>query len=88
MAYEIVQLARDEEGSRVWMQRYKELRLHALQSDPKAFGSSYEREVAFKDEEWLKRLRNPDAITLVALQEDGELIGTLTTMHLLCEPQE
>lgn len=69
------------------MEKYKALRLHALKTDPKAFGSTYEREVAFEDEEWLKRLTNTDAITIVAVQ-DRELIGTLTTMHLLCEPDE
>jgi ribosomal protein S18 acetylase RimI-like enzyme len=36
---------------------YKELRLAALKNEPQAFGSSYERESAYPDEEWQERLK-------------------------------
>jgi hypothetical protein len=87
MAFEVVQLPCDVQGARAWLEKYKALRLYALKTEPKAFGSTHEREVAFNEDEWLKRLTDTDAITIVAVQ-DGELIGTLTTMHLLCEPDE
>jgi ribosomal protein S18 acetylase RimI-like enzyme len=36
--------------------RFREIRLRALQTDPAAFGSSYERELAFDDDAWRGRL--------------------------------
>lgn len=35
---------------------YRSIRLRALQTDPAAFGSSFERERAFDDSTWLSRL--------------------------------
>ena len=34
---------------------FKAVRLRALASDPRAFGSTYEKESRLKDEEWLRR---------------------------------
>lgn len=54
------------------------LRLHALQTDPSAFSSSYEYELAFSDEVWIARLTSAYArdgnLTLFA-ELDGELVG-------------
>jgi ribosomal protein S18 acetylase RimI-like enzyme len=36
--------------------QFREIRLRALQTDPAAFGSSYEREVAFNNDAWRGRL--------------------------------
>lgn len=33
-------------------QEFREIRLKALQSDPKVFGSNYEREIKFSNQEW------------------------------------
>jgi len=35
---------------------FKTVRLHALQDSPSAFGSTYQREVNFSDEEWRARI--------------------------------
>lgn len=87
MAYEIIQLHRDEESVRAWVQRYKDFRLYALKTEPKAFGSTYAREAAFEDEVWHSRLSNLDAATFMAV-EAGEIVGTLTAMQLPCGPEE
>ncbi|KAF2671613.1 hypothetical protein BT63DRAFT_422156 [Microthyrium microscopicum] len=47
--------------------KLKAIRLEALKTDPDAFGSTYEREVAFTDEQWAERLTNPLAQHVVAL---------------------
>ena len=36
---------------------FKEVRLRALQDSPEAFGSTYAREAAFSDSEWLQRAK-------------------------------
>lgn len=65
----IVQLGPDEG------ERLKEVRLRALQEAPAAFGSSYAREVEFPDEEWTRRLKNPDAGWWVAQSPDLGDVG-------------
>ncbi|MES2626887.1 MAG: hypothetical protein V4628_16495 [Pseudomonadota bacterium] len=51
-------------------QLYKLLRLSALQESPDSFGSTYEREFGFPDDEWISRLRkrcgSRNALPLVA----------------------
>jgi len=53
---------------------YRSIRLQALEDAPDAFGSTYERELAFGDEEWISRADPPDAAVFVA---DGpaDLVG-------------
>ncbi|WEW55784.1 hypothetical protein PRK78_001217 [Emydomyces testavorans] len=48
-------------------QRFRTARLSALQADPSAFSSSYEKECQFDDKTWAQRLQNPLAKTFVAL---------------------
>jgi ribosomal protein S18 acetylase RimI-like enzyme len=38
------------------VKQFSEIRLRALHTDPTAFDSSYERELAFDDDEWRRRL--------------------------------
>lgn len=45
---------------------FRSLRLKALRSDPTAFGSSFEEEELFTEEEWKRRIRN----TIFALSND------------------
>ncbi|KAI1972570.1 hypothetical protein LOZ55_005740 [Ophidiomyces ophidiicola] len=52
---------------------YRKARLRALQTDPSAFSSTYEREVQFQDNDWIKRLLNPLAQSFVALVKSDNL---------------
>src|SRR5579862_8351245 len=57
-------------------ERWKEardLRFKALQTDPIAFGSSFEEEEGFTETEWQRRMKN----ALFALHEDKP-VGTIT----------
>jgi RimJ/RimL family protein N-acetyltransferase len=54
---------------------YRDLRLEALRSDPSAFGSSFEEEVALTEDEWKRRIRN----ALFAVSDD-EPIGMVVCL--------
>lgn len=49
---------------------FSEIRLTALQTDPQVFGSNYERESQFTEEDWRTRLRAEDNAVFMLL--DGE----------------
>jgi RimJ/RimL family protein N-acetyltransferase len=54
------------------------LRLRALETDPLAFGSTFERELAYRDEwaDWCERhARGGDEATFFAVSDDGEPAG-------------
>ena len=46
-------------------------RLYSLQSTPDAFASTYEKELDFAPDIWVKRVQNPDAVHLVATLAEG-----------------
>ena len=57
--------------------RYRKIRLLALQTNPEAFGSNLERELAFTPQIWQERLQNEDANLIVVERhppqvEDGQ----------------
>ncbi len=54
---------------------YRSIRLEALLKEPAVYGSNYKREAAFRDEEWEKRLNNPDSASF-GLYYGDRLIGT------------
>ncbi|KAI0165539.1 hypothetical protein GGR57DRAFT_497014 [Xylariaceae sp. FL1272] len=58
----------DEQGCRFYLEKYKPFRLDALRQDPDAFGSTYARELEFEDDAWLARVKNPSAMTFVAVR--------------------
>ncbi len=65
--------------------RYRELRLAALRADPGAFASSHEREVAFDEGVWRRRLTagpdgRPNATFVVADPERGD-VGTTAIVY-------
>lgn len=69
-SYTIVRLPKSHTDPPTWralIARQKTLRLRALLTSPEAFGSTYERELAFADADWETRMRNPAATTLVAV---------------------
>jgi ribosomal protein S18 acetylase RimI-like enzyme len=58
--------------------KYKALRLEALRTDPQAFGSAYEDEVAKADEDWIKTIRaasQPDADILLIARHGEQWVG-------------
>ena len=67
---------------------YKALRLRSLHDSPDSFGSSYESEAAYPDEEWMSRLdpqgRAHNALPLVA-ELDGQASGL--AWGLIHEPE-
>ncbi|KAH8599021.1 hypothetical protein B0O99DRAFT_650233 [Bisporella sp. PMI_857] len=77
MTFEILQLPNDVEGAKSFVEGHKAFRLLALKTAPEAFASNYEREAAFTDDVWLKRLTSPEAASFIARQ-DGQTVSVLT----------
>lgn len=59
---------------------YKSIRLEALQTNPAMFGSNYQKEAAYTQQDWVAFLEN-DARAIFALYDMGSLIG-LTAVTL------
>ncbi|WP_426789485.1 GNAT family N-acetyltransferase [Sphingobacterium sp. WOUb80] len=55
-------------------QSYKKIRLEALFSTPEVFGSNYQKESAYSDEEWIALLENPKC-AMFGLYDLGTLVG-------------
>ena len=49
---------------------WRDLRLRALQDTPTAFGSTYERELGFSENDWLGRLLDPEGACVLAYADD------------------
>jgi GNAT superfamily N-acetyltransferase len=65
----------DEHDARL----YQELRLGALEINPEAFGSTYEREVKFSLETVVERIKpTKDKFVLGAFDDSGSLVGIVT----------
>ncbi|KAL1983869.1 hypothetical protein VTN96DRAFT_9793 [Rasamsonia emersonii] len=64
--------------------RFKSNRLQALQLDPDAFGSTYERESQFTYQTWLSRITNPLSKTFVALEHQESSITSEDSASRLC----
>jgi hypothetical protein len=79
MDFDIVKIPRDDDSARQYVDCYKAFRLLALQTAPDMFGSTYERETALTNDEWLARLTSLSATTFLATQEN-KVIGTITTV--------
>jgi RimJ/RimL family protein N-acetyltransferase len=58
------------------LELYRRLRLAALQTDPGAFGSNYEREVAFDDATWLSRMSGFDGRKGVVFVDEIDGVAT------------
>ena len=77
----IVRPIREEE----W-EAYRDTRLRALQSDPLAFGSTYERESGFTPERWKELIRSSThprkSATWVAVQRTEKLVGMIAVVDI------
>lgn len=49
---------------------WREVRLRSLLDSPGAFGSTYERELAFTEQFWRERVGDPEAVSVLAWQDD------------------
>jgi GNAT superfamily N-acetyltransferase len=54
------------------VENFKALRLTSLKTDPSSFTSTYEGEIAFTPEIWMKRLASPFKRTFIASVKDDE----------------
>ena len=63
------------------LELFKAIRLESLLKEPHLFGSTFERESAMRDEEWLRKLRDTSCAYFVLSlgQEDVGLTGILTS---------
>jgi RimJ/RimL family protein N-acetyltransferase len=64
-------------------QMYKAIRLHALQSDPKSFGSPYAKEKSRPDDMWREGVSRAD-VAIFGVYHYGDLIG-MTGAALLAD---
>ena len=72
-------------GADCW-QEFKEIRLESLRSDPSVFGTTYEKDAALTEEDWVRGLRNPLRATFL-LRHRGEVVG-LTVIRCTQEMPE
>lgn len=54
---------------------YRTTRLEALRTDPDAFGSSFEQESAFTEDEWCARV-SPQGGAVFAVEDGGAIVAT------------
>lgn len=55
-------------------QNYKKIRLEALRTKPGVFGSNYQKEAAYTQQEWVDLLDNQNCI-MFGLYEQGNIVG-------------
>ena len=79
MAFEIIQIPKDDESICRYVDQVKAFRLLSLQTSPESFLSTYARESAFTADIWYERLSNPKAITFLAVQS-GRIISTIAVI--------
>ena len=63
------------------------IRLRSLSLEPTAFGSTFEREVAFSDDDWRGRLHPDASPTFVAYDDSGEAVGSIVGATDLSDSQ-
>lgn len=57
----------DAMRTHIFADKFKAIRLHGLEHSPHAFSSTFAREQAFDEAEWVKRLFNPKVQMFVAI---------------------
>ncbi len=56
-------------------ERYRDIRLLALRTDPDAFYSTAEDSGKFTEKEWRRRLSEPQCVTMVVTDDAGDDVG-------------
>lgn len=87
MEYSFIRIDRLDPNLPALAQKYKTLRLSALQQDPTLFSSTYEVESKFSDQNWISRLSDERKETLICVAtppgkspEDGEWVAQVTLL--------
>ncbi|KAJ7775198.1 acyl-CoA N-acyltransferase [Mycena metata] len=63
------------------LEKYVQLRLLGLKTNPEAFGSTFERESQNTQQEWKARIDNKERFTMIARADaEGEWIGTASIL--------
>jgi len=64
------------------VERYKNLRLLALRTNPETFGSTYERESSFTPDQWRARINTPSRATFFVQDSDhgGDWVATISIL--------
>lgn len=79
----------DAAGVEFYLRQYKPFRLKSLQQSPSSFSSTYARESAFDDDDWKRRILNPIATTIVAMQgEDRHILSSVTLIGPVPVPDD
>ena len=60
---------------------FSEIRLRALRTDPKVFGSTYKREASFTEAKWRSRLSDPDSGIFAVFDRDKPVGITGISIH-------
>jgi ribosomal protein S18 acetylase RimI-like enzyme len=79
MAFQVVQIPKDDGSILQYNERVKAFRLHSLQTSPESFLSTYARESQFTDDVWYERLRNPQVATFIALRSD-QIVSSIAVL--------
>ncbi|WP_096440012.1 GNAT family N-acetyltransferase [Alteribacter populi] len=62
-------------------QKYRELRLEALQTSPEAFASTFEEEKAYSIETYADRFESEHSFNFAAFAEEDNLVGMVTLVR-------
>ncbi|KAL2693467.1 hypothetical protein Neosp_000027 [[Neocosmospora] mangrovei] len=78
MTYTVLRIDKSDTDFPSLVNKYKALRLSALQQTPSAFSSTYEAESKLSDHDWMTRLRNPSKDIFVVADSNDEWVAQVT----------
>jgi ribosomal protein S18 acetylase RimI-like enzyme len=72
MSYHFIHVDRSATDLSSVADKYRALRLEALQQSPTSFSSTWDIESRFSNDTWVSRLRNPDKETFACVYQEGQ----------------